>query len=179
LLNARGLFEDELGVTFDGVRTSPYADMYSPTRPLSSGERRLIGNYIDSAYQTFLQRVATARGMDTSAVHDVAQGRVWSGRDAREVGLVDTLGTLRDAISIAGQAAGLGEGPYRTRILPRPKTVFERINERFATQATQLWQSMAATPLERKLWRHKRVLDRLIGTEGRIQARLPYTPRIE
>jgi len=177
--NAEGLFEDELGVTFDGVRTSPYADMYSPTRPLASGERRLIGNYIDETYQTFLQRVATARGMDTSAVHDVAQGRVWSGRDAREVGLVDTLGTLRDAVAMAGQAGGLGDGPYRTRVLPRPKTFFQRLNERFATQATQLWQSMAATPLERKLWRHKRVLDRLVGRDGTIQTRLPVTPRIE
>jgi protease-4 len=177
--NAEGLFEDELGVTFDGVRTSPYADMYSPTRPLSSGERRLIGNYIDETYQTFLRRVATARGMDTSAVHDVAQGRVWSGRDARGVGLVDTLGTLRDAISMAGKAAGMGDGPYDTRVLPRPKTFFQRVNERFATQAAQLWQSTAATSLERKLWRHKRVLDRLIGRDGKIQTRLPVTPRIE
>jgi protease-4 len=177
--NAEGLFEDELGVTFDGVRTSPYADMYSPTRPLASAERRLIGNYIDETYETFLQRVATARGMDTSAVHDVAQGRVWSGRDARDVGLVDTLGTLRDAVTMAGQAAGLGDGPYRTRVLPRPKTFFQRLNERFAAQATQLWQSMAATPLERKLWRHKRVLDRLMGSDGTVQTRLPVTPRIE
>jgi protease-4 len=117
--------------------------------------------------------------MDTSAVHDVAQGRVWSGRDARDVGLVDTLGTLRDAVTMAGQAAGLGDGPYRTRVLPRPKTFFQRLNERFAAQATQLWQSMAATPLERKLWRHKRVLDRLMGSDGTVQTRLPVTPRIE
>jgi len=179
VLNAEDLFEDELGVTFDGVRTSPYADMYSANRPLSEGERQLIGRYIDETYTTFLQRVATARGMDTSAVHELAQGRVWSGHDAREVGLVDTLGTLRDAVTMAGQAAGMGDGPYRTRILPRPKTVFERLNERFATQTAQLWQSMAATPLERKLWRHKRVLDRLVGSEGKIQTRLPYTPRIK
>lgn len=179
VLNAEDLFEDELGVTFDGVRTSPYADMYSANRPLSEGERELIGRYIDETYSTFLQRVATARGMDTSAVHELAQGRVWSGRDAREVGLVDTLGTLRDAVTMAGQAAGMGDGPYRTRILPRPKTVFEQLNERFATQTAQLWQSMAATPLERKLWRHKRVLDRLVGSEGTVQTRLPYTPRIK
>lgn len=179
LLNAQELFEDRLGVTFDGVRTSPYADMYSPSQPLSSNERRLIGRYIDEAYQTFLQRVASGRGMEVSAVDEVAQGRVWSGRDAQEVGLVDTLGTLRDALSIAGQAAGMGDGPYQTRVLPRPKTVFERFNERFATQATSLWKSMAATPLERKLWHHQRVLDRVLGEDGKIQARLPYTPRIE
>ena len=179
LLNAEDLFEDQLGVTFDGVQTSAYADMYSPSGPLSSGERKLIGEYIDETYRTFLQRVAEGRDMDTSAVHDVAQGRVWSGEDAREVGLVDTLGTLRDAISIAGKTADMGDGPYQTRVLPRPKTLFERLNQRFAAQATQVWQSMAATPLERKLWRHKRVLDRLVGAHGKIQTRLPYTPRIK
>jgi protease-4 len=117
--------------------------------------------------------------MDTSAVHDVAQGRVWSGRDAKEVGLVDSVGTLRDAIAMAGEAAGMGEGPYRTRILPRPKTFFERLNQQFATQATQLWMSVASTPLERKMWRHKRVLDRVVGQDSKIQTRLPFIPRVE
>ncbi|MFB6247701.1 MAG: signal peptide peptidase SppA, partial [Salinibacter sp.] len=152
LWNARGLFEDRLGVTFDDVTTSPYADLYTPTKPLAPSERRLLSRSIDSIYETFLRRVAAGRDMDTSAVHDVAQGRIWSGRDAEAVGLVDTLGTLQDAIAIAGRAADMGDGPYRTRILPRPKTFVERLNERFATQVTTLWQSMAATPLERSLW---------------------------
>jgi len=176
LLNAQ---DNELGVTFDAVRTSPYADLFSPNEPLSEGDRRLLGSYINEAYRTFLERVAQGRAMDTSAVHDVAQGRIWSGRDAREVGLVDTLGTLEDAIAMAGRAADMGEGPYRTRILPRPKTVFERLNERLAAQATKVWTSMAGTPLERRLWRQKRVLDRLIGTNGKIQARLPFVPRVK
>lgn len=179
LFNAQGLLEDKLGVTSDEVLTSPYADMYTSDRPLSSGERRLIGGYIDETYRTFLQRVATGRNMEVPAVNDVAQGRVWSGQDAQEVGLVDTLGTLRDALSMAGDAAGMGEGPYQTRVLPRPKTVFERLNEQFAATATTLWRSMATTPLERKLWRHRRVLDRFVGTDGNIQTRLPYMPRIE
>jgi protease-4 len=179
LLDAQELFKDHLGITFDGVRTSPYADMYLPSQPLAPSERRLIGQSIDATYQTFLQRVASGRNMDTSAVHDVAQGRVWSGVDAQRVGLVDTLGTLREAVAIAGEAAGMGEGPYQTRILPRPKTLFERLNEQFATQASQLWMSIASTPLERTLWRHKRVLDRIVGKNGTIQARLPVIPRVK
>ena len=179
VLNAQDLFEDQLGVTFDGVKTSPYADMYSSNRPLSSNERELIGQYIDETYSTFLQRVAEGREMDTSAVHDVAQGRVWSGADAREVGLVDTLGTLRDAINIAGRAAELGDGPYRTRVLPRPKTFLQRLNQSFSAQATQLWHAAVSTPLERKLWRNKRVLDRLVGQDGTVQTRMPYTPRFK
>lgn len=178
LFNAEGLLEDRLGVTFDDVSTSPYADLYTPTKPLAPSERRLLGRSIDSIYETFLERVAAGRGMDTSAVNDVAQGRVWSGRDAKEVGLVDTTGTLQDAIAIAGAAADMGDGPYQTRILPRPKSFVERLNERFATQVSTLWQSMAATPLERSLWRHKRVLERVTGTNGTVQARLPYVPTI-
>jgi protease-4 len=179
LFNAESLFEDRLGVTFDQVSTSPYADLYTPVKPLAPEERRLLAGSIDEVYDIFLQRVADGRGMDTSAVNDVAQGRVWSGRDAREVGLVDTTGGLRDAIALAGEAGGLGDGPYRTRVLPRPKTFFERLNERFSTQATQLWQTLAATPLERRLWRHKRVLERVTGVHGSVQARLPYTPTIK
>ena len=178
LWNAEGLFEDKLGVTFDGVNTSPYADLYAPTKPLEAGERRLLTESIDSVYDTFLQRVADGRDMDTSAVHDVAQGRVWSGRDAQEVGLVDTLGTLQTTVSLAGQAGGLGDGPYSIRVLPRPKTVFERLNERLAAQATQIWQNMASTPLERTLWQHRRVLKRIAGTNGSVQARMPYVPEI-
>jgi protease-4 len=178
LLNAEGLLEDRLGITFDGVTTSPYADLYTPTKPLSPNERRLLGESIDSVYDTFLQRVADGRDMDTSAVHDIAQGRVWSGADAKEVGLVDTLGTLQDAVAMAGKAGGLGEGPYRTQTLPRPKTVFERLNERLSTQATQLWHTMAATPLERSLWQHRRMLKRVTGPNGLVQARMPYVPEI-
>ena len=179
LVDATELFEDKLGITFDGVRTSSYADMFLPSQSLEPGERRLLGQYIDETYNTFLQRVAEGRAMDTSAVHDIAQGRVWSGVDAQRVGLVDTLGTLREAVAIAGETAGMGDGPYQTRILPRPKTLFERLNEQFSTQATQLWMSIASTPLERKLWRHKRVLDRVVGQNENIQTRLPTVPRIK
>ena len=179
LWNAEGLFEDKLGVTFDGVNTSPYADLYAPTKPLEPGERRLLTESIDSVYDTFLQRVADGRDMDTSAVNDVAQGRVWSGRDAREVGLVDTLGTLQTTLSLAGQAGGLGDGPYDVRVLPRPKTIFERLNKRLAGQAAQIWQNMASTPLERALWQHRRVLKRIAGTNGSVQARMPYVPKIQ
>lgn len=179
LWNAQGLFEDNLGVTSDDVSTSPYADMYTPFKPLDPQERRLFGETIDQIYDVFLQRVAEGRTMDTSAVHDVAQGRVWSGRDAQNVGLVDTTGTLEDAIGLAGQAAEMGEGPYRTRILPRPKPFFEQLSEGFGTQASQLWSSIAGTPLDRTLWYHKRAIQRLAGPSGSVQARLPVRPRFE
>ncbi|MFB6278596.1 MAG: signal peptide peptidase SppA [Salinibacter sp.] len=176
--NAKGFFEDKLGITFDGVRTSPYADLGSISKPLSENERRVLRTSIDQTYQTFLQRVADARGMSVSAVNEVAQGRVWAGRDAKEVGLVDTTGSLVDAIAMAGKAAGMGEGPYRTRTLPRPKTVFERFSQQFAAQAQSVWRSVTLNALERKLWRHKQMFERMVARET-VQARIPFEPSVE
>lgn len=179
LVDAQGMFEDKLGVTFDGVSTSPYADLFSFTKPLDASERELMGRSIDATYQTFLQRVADGRGMEVSAVDSVAQGRIWSGEDAKEIGLVDTTGTLGDAIAMAGQRAGLGEGPYRTRELPLPKTFVEQLTEQFATQASTIWRTFTTNAFERELWRKTQVLERLVGAHGTVQARLPYEPTIE
>jgi protease-4 len=176
--NTREFFEEELGVTFDAIQTSPYADIYSFVEPFSDAERRLLAASIDRTYDTFLERVAAGRGMDTSAVNDVAQGRVWSGRDALDAGLVDTLGTLEDAIAIAGRAGGLGEGPYRTRILPRPKTFFERLNQELYGQAASIWQSLGRSEVEQELLRQKRMLEQAVGQHGTVQARLPFDIRI-
>jgi signal peptide peptidase SppA, 67K type len=176
--NAEGFFEDKLGITFDGVRTSPYADLGTINKPLSENERRVLRTSIDQTYQTFLQRVADARGMSVSAVDDVAQGRVWSGRDAKEVGLVDTTGSLVDAVAMAAEAAGMGEGPHRTRALPRVKTVFERFSQQFAAQAQSVWRSVTMNALERKLWRHKQMFDRVVARET-VQARIPFEPSVE
>ena len=177
--NVEGFFNDKLGVTFDAVQTSPYADVYSPIGPFTQSERRLLAASVDRTYDTFLQRVAEGRRMDTSAVHDVAQGRVWSGRDAVSAGLVDTLGTLDDAIQIAGRSAGLGEGPYRTRILPRPKTFVERLNEQLYGQAAHVWQSLFSSPLEEKVQKQRRLLERVMGESGSVQARLPIEIEIQ
>ena len=179
LVDAQEFFENKLGITFDRVQTSPYADLYSPTKALSNRERALLARSIDQTYQTFLQRVADARGLSVAQVDSVAQGRVWSGRDAMEAGLVDTTGTLADAVAMAGQAAGLGEGPYRTRLLPRSKTFLQRFSEQFATRARQAWRSATLGPLDESLSQKRQVLDRVVGSQGAIQTRLPFTPTIE
>jgi len=176
--NTRGFFNEKLGVTFDGIQTSPYADIYSFVEPFSDAERRLLASSIDRTYDTFLERVADGRGMDTTAVNEIAQGRIWSGRDALTVGLVDTLGTLEDAIGIAGRAGGLGDGPYRTRILPRPKTFLERLNQELYGQAASIWQSLGRSELEQELLRQKRMLEHAVGQHGTVQARMPFDIRI-
>jgi len=179
LFNARGLFENKLGITFDQVETSPLSDITSAIEPFSEQERRLLEQSIDRTYDTFIERVADARGMTTDEVNAIAQGRVWSGADAQRVGLVDSLGTLADAISIAGRRGGLGDGPYRTRILPRPKTFVQQLNEALYGQSARLWRAWTTSPLERQLWQQKETLESLVRTQRSAQARLPFAIEIQ
>ena len=179
LFDASGFFNDKLGVTFDGVRTSPYADLFSGLRPLSEPERRLFEDFVDDTYQAFLEKVAASQGLTTAEVDSLAQGRVWSGEDALRVGLVDTLGTLGDAIALAARQAGLEDGTYRTLVLPRPKTVFEQLAESMNARATRLWMRWRTTPVERAFLEQRRALEQLVREHGTAQARLPMEITIE
>jgi protease-4 len=97
-----------LGVRVDGVGTAPLAGI-RPDRELPEEVGRVIQKVIDQGYQEFLDRVAESRGMTTEEVDKIARGRVWSGEDAYELGLVDNLGDLDDAIAAAAELAELGD----------------------------------------------------------------------
>lgn len=97
-----------LGIRVDGVSTAPLAGV-RPDRELPAEVGEVIQGMIEHGYREFLQRVADSRGMTTEQVDQVAQGRVWSGTDAHELGLVDHLGDLDDAIAAAAGLAGLGD----------------------------------------------------------------------
>ena len=86
---------------------------------------------------------------------------------------VDVLGDLDTAIRIAADKAGLEEGTYRTRLLPRPNTFMEELNEALAAQALQTWQNLRATPAEKALIRQARLLEQLVALHGTVQARMP------
>lgn len=103
------LFNDKLGIQFDTVKTSPHALAITPFYSLQEEEKESLQNWTDQLYRKFLGIVAEGRGMSVEAVHEVAQGRVWTGQRALEKGLVDVLGDLDDAIAIAADKAGLGE----------------------------------------------------------------------
>lgn len=103
--NAAGLL-DKLGIDVVSVQTSPRADMLSPARSKSEEELELMQGYVDLIYQGFLERVAVGRRLTVEEVDAIASGRVWSGRRAKELGLVDHLGSLNDAIQAAADFAG-------------------------------------------------------------------------
>lgn len=99
---------ERLGVRTDGVGTTPLAGQFDPTRPLDPDIARIYEHSVSRIYEDFIQLVATARNMNPEEVREIARGRVWSGTQALERGLVDHTGTLQQAIDAAGRIAGLG-----------------------------------------------------------------------
>src|SRR5690606_3901770 len=97
------------GVTFEQVKTAEFADIYSLTRPKTPEELERIQVMVEDIYQDFLEKVAQGRNMSVEEVHEIAQGRVWSGEDALQIGLVDEMGGLGAAIAHAAELAELDE----------------------------------------------------------------------
>ncbi|MEO0996067.1 MAG: signal peptide peptidase SppA [Pseudomonadota bacterium] len=115
-------FEDSLarlGITTDGVGTTPLAGQFRPDRSLNEEARALVQRYVEYDYARFIGEVAQYRGMELSAVNDVAQGRVWSGQDALPLGLIDEFGDLSAAVEAAAALAELGED-YRVDYVEPP-----------------------------------------------------------
>lgn len=123
--NLQGFFKDKLGVTFDGVETSPSANSPSVAEPLTEIERNYFQSGVDSIYHTFLERVAEGRKMDLAMVDSIGQGRVWTGSRAINIGLVDRIGGMADAMAAAAKLAKLKE--YRTREFPEKLNLIERL----------------------------------------------------
>ncbi len=123
------------GLTFDVVKTGKFADAFSIARPKSTEEMAIIQREVDGVYADFLRKVAEGRGQDKGAIEEIAGGRVWSGADALEIGLVDELGGLREAIAYAATQAALGDNPG-IRDYPEAKDFFEELMENLATTAS-------------------------------------------
>jgi protease-4 len=122
--NMQSFFKNKLGVTFDAVTTAPYADMGNATRPLNAAEQRFLQADVDSVYLAFKERVAAGRKRSVDYIDSIAQGRVWSGSRAIEVGLIDRIGSLQDAIDCAARMAKVKS--YRTKEYPERKSIFDQ-----------------------------------------------------
>jgi protease IV len=133
LLDASGFFNDKIGITVDVVKTNQFADIGSIFRPLTPAEREILQSGVEDIYMTFTKRVADGRDMEPGRVDEIGQGRVWSGADAKDIGLVDEFGGLRRAIEIAAEEAGLDT--YRTISLPRIPDPFEELLKAFSFDA--------------------------------------------
>ncbi len=105
--DAGELLEDKLGLHFSTVKTNEYSDFGSIYRPMNGGESRLLQGYVDRGYELFTKRCADGRDMPQDSIKVIGEGRVWTGLHARRLGLVDQLGGLQDAVSVAKKRAKL------------------------------------------------------------------------
>ena len=163
------MMETKLGITYDHVSTSDFADMFSGMRPLRDAERALFERSLGQIYTKFLERVSESRGMTVDAVDAIGQGRIWTGEAALNAGLVDQLGDLDDAIEIAAEMAGLEKDQYRIRRLPRPRTLMDRYLDLFMIGIRSLFES----PIEAQLRTEARLLEEAVRLHATPIARFP------
>ncbi|MBK6931011.1 MAG: signal peptide peptidase SppA [Saprospirales bacterium] len=121
--------KENLGITVDTVRTGRYSAFGTPFYDFSPEESQIVQSRVEWIYQDFLQKVAKGRDMTPETVDAIAQGRVWSGLKAREIGLVDDMGGLDRALASAARMAKLEK--YRIVEYPRTKTALEQLIEKF------------------------------------------------
>jgi len=119
--------ENKLGITFDRVGTNEYADFPPIIEPLDDFEREVMQRKVDKVYDLFLERVSNNRGLSTEEVDLIGEGRVWSGVDALEIGLIDAHGGLSTAIDLAAEIVGIED--YRLLELPVLKDPIEQLIE--------------------------------------------------
>ncbi len=176
--NMQGLFNDKLGITFDGVKTNKYADMMTTSRALTAEEKDVIQGYVDKFYDTFKTRVSEGRmaagvaHMTEAMVDSIGQGRVWTGERGKELGLVDAIGGLEDAIAGAAELAQLAEGDYRTVDYPAQESLFKEIMENLNGDA-KAWVREEAFGDDVELLHQFEAVRKARGMMG-VQARMPF-----
>ena len=172
LMNTQKLMKNKLGITIDTVKTNQFADMGSMYRSLTEKERNIIHKSVKDIYETFISHVAEGRNMSKKEVDAIGQGRVWTGTDALDLGLVDILGGLEDAIDIAAKMADLEN--YRISSLPKQIDPMEKL-------INDLTGNAKASILENELgesYQLYKELNNLLEMD-KLQMRMPYSFKID
>jgi len=161
------LLNDKLSITTDVVKTNKNSDLLTLTRPMTDYEREMMQATIEEGYDIFISHVAEGRGMTKEQVDEIGQGRVWSGENAKEIGLVDEFGGLQDAINLAAEMEGLEK--YRTVSLPKLPDPFEELFK-MGSDNVRIW--FLKNELGEK-YRYYEYFKRASEMNG-IYARMPY-----
>jgi protease-4 len=140
----------KIGVHTDGVGTTKFAGALDVRRPLDPNIGELIQSIIDHGYERFISRVATARHKTPQEVDAIARGRVVSGEQAKERGLIDQIGGLNDAVAAAATAANLGAN-YRVNYVEKELSTWERLAVSMSSDALTRWSSVALPEAARML----------------------------
>ncbi len=170
--NAKGLTE-KLGVSFDVVKTNPYADFGNLTRPMNDGEKGLMQMYVNNGYELFLTRCSDGRGISMEELDKIAQGRVWTGSTAKELGLVDELGGLDKALEIAIAKAGVDA--YTVMSYPKKEGFLESLMN---TNPGNYIKSRMLNGKMSDMYRQFSIIENFDKID-RIQARVPFELNIQ
>ncbi|MEA9921755.1 signal peptide peptidase SppA [Xanthomonas campestris] len=146
---------DKIGVHTDGVGTTRFAGAFDITRPLDPAAGQVIQAVINKGYADFTGKVAQARHQSVEAIDKVARGRVWSGAQAKDHGLVDAFGGMQEAVADAASRAKLSKGKFRVRYVEKAATPFSQFMSGFAGSRLGAWMlsdsGMARALLARSL----------------------------
>lgn len=168
LFNTETFFKDKLGVTYDRVKTNANADFPAVTHEMSPFQKQALQRRTEQIYREFTGKAAAGRHLPIDSLRAIAGGRVWTGTQGKALGLVDQLGGIDEAISLAAQSAKLKEGDYRVRYQPRKKPFFEQLMSSFGDSEETRVQTQLG-----ELAPYVKYLQKLKTMEG-IQARLPF-----
>ena len=165
--NMKDFFENILGITFDRVKLGQYSDFGTVTRPFTGNEKKLFQSEIDRIYDQFIEKVVEGRDISKNKINEIAQGRVYTGIQAKELGLVDEIGGLNEAVEIAADMANIGQ--YRLLIYPELKSPFELIEKLFFNQAEESFLKLKLG----EFFKYYEILNKVTNMTG-IQARIPF-----
>ena len=165
--NLQNFYKNKLGITIDTVNTHKSADM-GIDRALTTFERKKIQQGVEETYNTFISKVAKGRNMTTNEVDQIGQGRVWSGFDAKSIGLIDSYGGLEEAINIACNLAKIKD--HQIISLPKKKDLLQDLMLKIGEDAT------ISNLLIQKLGVNSKLIDPIedLLQQDKIQARMPY-----
>lgn len=167
--NFKQFFNNKMGITFDGVKTGPYADMPSVNRPLNAAESLFVQQSIDTIYHVFKSRVSEGRNLSMEVVDSIAQGRVWTGKRALEIGLVDRLGNMKDAVDCAARMAKVKD--YRIKEYPENKGFLQSLVNNFSNE---IKAKVISDEIGMEQYRLLKQIKNAKAMTGVVQARLPF-----
>lgn len=175
MFNVGDALQDKLGITFDEVKNAPFADFPTATRALTPEEKVRMQAVVDTIYRTFKSRVAAGRHLSPVLVDSIAQGRVWTGMDALEIGLVDGMGGIERALRAAAAKAKLKD--YRIVTFPEPTDRFKALLQQLGGSALSeaALQQAVSRSIQEELPVYRQVRW-LLRMNGHAQMMLPTVP---
>jgi protease IV len=173
LFDFGGFLENKIGITHDVVKTGEFSNIMTVTRALTEPEKAIIQRMVERGYETFTTKAAEGRHMQVDDLKKIASGRVYTGIEAKEIGLVDVLGGFEDAVAIAAAKANITED-YRLRYYPYQQPFLDKLLNKGSSETARikaLEQELGTFGIQ---YRHIKTLKNLQG----VQARMPFEMEI-